>query len=320
MKRKVKVLTIEEIKEKMIHSSTENWPHSEPHFGLLPTQEGVKVLPLSPLAESGLLVLFLVDLVDYSFGLVLDAIEHLRAHLKNLPWDAVILTEEKYSFSRNPQFLDRFRMTRTFSSVPFLYDQKGDFFEHFQAKAGPRMVLLHRGNSVLNVPMTPDFPEQLKLLEQQLHDALRIDDPGLPLPVISRANFPRPMDKRLIPAEELILQGNWVQAAHAVASEDSQGAVSFPIQGYQVRLIATTHGNSREATRFSITFNDEPLPSAHFGAATRQAEKGIAVGEITKGSGIFEIIHSNVEMKGTIKIRFLNAVENPVILYGVRVA
>lgn len=320
MKRKVKILTLEEIKEKMIAQSAENWPHSEPHFGLLPTPEGIKVLPLSPQAESGLLVLFLVDLVDFSFGLVLDSVEHLRSSLKQLPWDAVMITEEKYAFSRSPQFLDRFRMTRSFSTIPFLYDQKGDYFEHFQANKGSRIVVLHRGNEVLNLPMTPDFAIQLARVEQQLHDALRIDDPGLPLPGIAQIHFPRPIDRRTIPADELTLQGNWIQAAHAVASEDSQGAVSFPIQGNQVRLIATNQGNSREPTRFSITFNDEPLSSAHFGAATRQAEKGIAVGEITKGSGIFEIIHSNVEMKGTIKIRFLNAVENPVIIYGVRVA
>ncbi|NDF14038.1 hypothetical protein EB061_01780 [bacterium] len=320
MKRKAKVLTLEEIKERMIHQSAENWPHSEPHFGLLPTQEGIKVLPFSHLAETGLLVLFLVDLVDFSFALVLDAVEHLRSSLSNLPWDAVIIAEEKYAFSRSPQFLDRYRITRSFSNIPFLYDQKGDYFGRFQAESSPRIVVLHKGIDVLNLPMGPDFAENLATVEQQLHDALRIDDPGLPLPDISRARFGRPMDRRLIPAKELILQGNWIQTADAVASEDSQATVSFPIQGNQVRLIATTHGNSRESTRMAISFNDEPLQSAHFGSATRQAEKGSAIAEVSKGAGIFEIIHSNVEMKGTVKIRFLNAVENPVILYGVRVA
>jgi hypothetical protein len=320
MKRKVKVLTLEEIKEKMLTQGAENWPHSEPHFGLLPTPEGIQLLPLSYLAETGLLVLFLVDLVDFSFSQVLEAVEHLRSSLSNLPWEVVIVAEEKYSFSRNPHFLDRYRITRSFSSIPFLYDQNGDYFARFRASSGHRMVVLHKGNEVLNLPMTPDFPGNLAKVEQQLHDALRIDDPGLPLPDIALAKFTRPMDRRLIPAEELILQGHWIQTTHAVASEDSQAAVSFPIQGYQVRLIATTHGNSRETTRMSITFNDEPLQSAHFGAATRQAEKGTAIAEVSKGAGIFEIIHSNVELKGTVKIRFLNAVENPIILYGVRIA
>jgi hypothetical protein len=320
MKRKVKVLTLEEIKEKMLHQTAENWSHSEPHFGLLPTQEGIKILPLSSLTETGLLVLFLVDLVDFSFGLVLDAVEHLRETLHHLPWEAVIIAEEKYTFSRNTHFLDRFRITRSFTSIPFLFDQTGDYFEHFQAKSGPRIVVLHRGNQVLNVPMMPDFPKHLAEVEQQLHDALRVDDPGLPLPDITLAQFSKPVDRRTLPAEELILQGNWVPTSHAIASEDSQAAVSFPIQGYQVRLIASTHGNSRESTRIAISFNDEPLPSAHFGAATRQAEKGMAIAEISKNAGVFEIIHSNVEMKGTVKIRFLNAVETPVIIYGVRIA
>ncbi len=320
MKRKEKVLTLEEIKEKLVQNQTPNWIHSAPLFGYVPGPEGIKILPLTSLVEKGIVVLFLVDVADYTFELVMDSIERLKSIYAGLPWIPTIAIEHKYIFLRNPKFFDRYRHSKVFASIPIYYDHQGEWFERYKAEKEPKIVILHQGNEILNIPLSSDMAAQMMKAELQFQEALRIDDQGLPLLDVALSSYKRPQDKRILPARELILDGNWVQASDSVMSEDSNASLSFHFEGSHLRLVAVTHPNARENARFTVSFNDEPLPSAHYGPGTRLGDKGNAISEINRVSGITEIVRSSLELKGTIKLKFLNAVENPVIIYGFRTA
>jgi hypothetical protein len=130
----------------------------------------------------------------------------------------------------------------------------------------------------------------------------------------------KPVDHRALSARDLLLAGNWMQANDSVVTEDSTAGLSFNFEGSHLRIVAITHPNARETARLTVSFNDEPLPSAHYGANTRLGDKGTAISEINRTSGLYELVSSSLTLKGKITLRFMNAVENPVILYGIRTA
>jgi hypothetical protein len=319
MKRKEKPLTIEEIKAGLKKQNSPNWLHSEPILSLYPTPEGIRILPLAERAESDLLLLFLVDLTHYSFELVLESIERLHHEYKGLPWKPVLVIEPKYLFLKDSRFFERFRAYKSFNSTPILFDTKGEWFDQFQAGNG-LILLLNRGIEILRVPLLPGVAEQISHAERALQDGLRLDDPGLPLFKVKPQEFARTADLRITTPQELTLTGNWMISPGSIMSEDSNAQISLYFEGTHLRVVANSHPNSREPTRFVITLNQEPLPSVHYGANTKLGEKGSSVSEIGKTQGIHELISANTPLRGDIRIKFLNAVENPVIIYGFRAA
>ncbi|MBU6154509.1 MAG: hypothetical protein KGP28_09435 [Bdellovibrionales bacterium] len=319
MKRKEKPLTIEEIKTKLTLENAGNWIHSEPHFSLISTPEGIRILPLSSKAETEILLLFFVDLTRYSSETVLEAIDRLHQEYKGLPWRPVLIIEPKYLFLRDSLFFDRFRSFKSFASTAILLDTKGEWFEHFNASEG-RILLLHRGMEILQTPILPEVSNQLSKIEHALQDGLRLEDPGLPLYRVRPQNFTHVPDLQVITPRELTTTGTWATTPTSIVSEDSNAQVSFYFEGTRLRFVANSHPNSREHTRFILTLNQEPLASSHYGSNTKLGEKGSSVSEIGKSHGIYELISSTTPLRGEIRINFLNAVENPVIVYGFRTA
>ena len=320
MKRKEKQLTLEEIKAKLIQQSQESWIHSDPLLALLPTTEGMKPLPLSPAIEQALTVILLFDFTEYAFELLLSAVERFSEEYKGLPWKVIIAFEPKYLFLKDLRFFDRFRSSKLFSQIPLYIDQRGEWFDHFKAKEASKIVLLDKGQEVLNFDLKSGVADQIARFEKTFQDALRVEDPGLPLLEAVPRELKSPGDRRICPARELTLGGNWIQGGDFAVSEDSNANLSFFFEGTRLRLVGIPHPNARESTRFVVLFNDEPIVSAHYGSAIRLGDKGTSVSEIDRTHGIFEIIDSENTLKGTIKIRFLNALENPIIIYGVRAA
>jgi len=319
MKRKEKVLTLEEIKARLIQQSAGNWLHSEPHFSLISTPEGIQVLPLSKTAESQILVVFLIDLTHYSAEGVLSTLDRFTQEYKGLPWSPVLVIEQKYLFLKDHHFFDRFRHHKSFANTPVFLDGAGDWFEHFKVEIGS-VIVLNRGREVFKESLAIDFESKISKMEQLLQDGLRVEDPGLPLFEVSEHAFDQGCDLKITEAGELALTGTWASTPGSVVTEDSNAQLSFHFEGTHLRLVGISHPNSREPTRFVITLNQEPLPSSHYGSATRLGEKGSSVSEVGKSHGVYELISSTNPLRGEIRIKFLNAVENPVILYGFRAA
>jgi hypothetical protein len=137
---------------------------------------------------------------------------------------------------------------------------------------------------------------------------------------VTRRETGKILEKGIIPFERLTLGGNWIQGSNTVMTEDSSASLSFPFEGEHLRLLANLHPQARDPSRFSIYFNDEPLASAHFGPHTYQGDRGNPTVELNRIQGVYEIIDAETPLRGKITFKFLNAVENPVILYSFRYA
>ena len=320
MRRKEKVLTIEEVKAKIIDQSTEKWLHSEPLLGIAAFSDGLKMIPLHSISEQGTLLLFMIDLGDYNVELVLEVLAQWMNEYKGLPWKPVIVFQPKYLFLKSSKFLDRFRSHQVFNSIPIFTDPLGEWFDYFGNSKESGLVIFHQGNVVFKENFGNQFHAKMKAAEKQFQDILRVDDPGLPLFEITDTITKKKPDLKKIELENLIQGGTWIQANDSLVTEDSNASLQFQFEGQCLRLLAITHPQARENTRFLIYLNDEPLSSVHYGKSTHQGDRGSAFSEINKSSGIFELIDADTPIKGKVTLKFLNTLQNPVIIYSLRSA
>lgn len=319
-KRKEKPLTLEEIKAKMVQQSEASWLHSTPLIGLAASSDGPVWLPLDPSASEGTLLLFLLDFGDYLSDAILDQISDLMDQYSRLPWRPVIAYQPKTLFLKQAKFFERYRNQSHFHLIPVYTDQTGDWFDTLNTNGAPTLAILHQGVVVFKESFSTDPMRTLFLAEEQLQKILRVEDPGLPLFGVTTRKTKKTLEKGVIPIESLDLGGNWIRGNQTVMTEDSSASVSFQFEGDHLRLLANLHPQARDPSRFSIFFNDEPLAGAHYGPHTYQGDRGNPTVELNRTQGVYEIIDAETTLRGKITLKFLNAVENPVILYSLRFA
>lgn len=317
-KKREKTISIEELKEKLITSSTQNWLNGEPQCAILPTPEGPKILWLYPKDTPSIVVLFLLDVGDYTTDRVFEQIVKWRDKYKKLSWKPIISFQQKYSFVKHSKFLERYKAVPQFNKIPIYYDPLGEWFEQYQTKDQPHLLFFNQDNLVFKEPLLPDFSKMMDQAENQFQEILRMDDPGLPLIDVQVSKTIEPTDKKFIPPESLTQMGRWVPANRSLVTEDTQAALSFPFEGKYLRLIGATHPQAREGSRIQVSLNNEPLPIPVHGEHVHMNEKGVSIMDINRTTGIYELIASEDVLKGTIQLKFLNALENPAIIYELR--
>jgi hypothetical protein len=316
-RRKERPLTLEEIKEKLIQAAGENWLHGEPLCGYTSLIDGGKIIPLSPKVEKSILVLFLLDAGDYTSDRALEALMRWQERYRKLPWTPIIAFRSKYLFQKVPRFFDRFRHIASFQALPLVIDPQDEWFQYFEAK-GPTLVFSYEGNTLFNEALLPDFAEQIENAERKLQENLHVRDPGLPMLEVEPIQVSLPIDTDRKLCTEIAQSGYWSAAGNAIASDDTNAKLSIPFSGTHLRLIAITHPQARENTKALIFLDDVPLNASVHGGNVHPGDRNQSVFEINKYSGVYELVKSDRKISGTITIKFLNAHENPVMIYELR--
>ena len=320
-RRKERPLSPEELKDKLTTTTAPHWLHSEPLCGLSPPVAGItQMISLTEIAEKELLVIVLLDAGDYLTDRMVEVVAEWKSRYRNLGWRPVIVFQQKYIFLKNSRFFDHFKNVSAFNVLPVYLDPDGTWYQHFDSKTAPKIVFLAQGTILFSMSLDQNFTSKIEDIELKLQETFRLEDAGLPLPKVRQTSLKLPLDHAKISSEQTVQTGHWVKSSESLASDDSQAALSFEFEGKSIRLIATTHPKARENTRALILFNDQPLPLIAFGDELHANDKGQAVMEVNRNTGIYEIVQSDTTLKGTLKIKFINAPENPVIFYEVRIA
>jgi hypothetical protein len=316
MKKREKILTLEEIKQKMLDTTASLWSHSTPLLSLIRFTDGPKLTPLSPEPYNQIFLVFLLDVANYHYEIVLDWIGDLKKKYRNLPWTPILAIQPNYLFVRNPKFIERLNLHPVFQSSPVFLDSTGEWFEFFKAQNSSTVLMIEKGITVVSERLFPNLSQQSKTIETLFQKILRNEDPGLPLLLAQMHSSKRPADTKIYQSSDYILSGQWISAGQAVVSEDSNATLSISIQTTHLRLIASPHPNARENTKFQLFLDNDPLPPNFFGTHVKPGEKNIAQSEINRAIGITELIRSDQPVQGTLKLKFMNAVENPMLIYG----
>jgi len=308
LKKRERVLTPVEFKAKQKRDYEQFWINSEAIFG-------ANLYPIVESFSKQVTVLFLLDVADFTTertAELLNQWHHKYAHLK---WDGILVFQQKYAFLKTHKFFDKFKNQKIF------LDPFGELFERFGSEKEPVAVILKDGELISSIPLLPNYIETTLQLEHQLQLALRIGDLGLPLPLIEKWTKKNvALDQKTVLPDGVSTFGEWNGNKNFLTTEKNGSVIAFPFKGKSLRLVAMAHPNARDSIKVSITFNEKSIPIALQNSLIQQEDLGITLFEINKTSGIYDLIHSEAELTGIIKLTFLNAFDNGAVFYGFKTA
>lgn len=308
LKKKERALTPEEFKAKQKRDYDPFWINTEAIFG-------ANLYPIAEVFSKQVTVLLLLDVADFTSERIAELLIQWNHKYSNLKWDGILVFQQKYAFLKNHKFFEKFKNQK------ILLDPFGELFERFGSDKEPVAVILKDGELVSSIPILPNFTEMVVQLELQLQKALRIGDQGLPLPMVEKpVKKNLPMEQKIISPEGVSTFGEWNGNKNLLTTEKNGSIIAFPFRGKFLRLIAMAHPNSRDAIKVSIAFNEKSLPIALQNSLIHQEELGVTTFEINKSSGIYDLIQSETELAGVVKLTFLNAFDNGAVFYGFRTA
>jgi hypothetical protein len=307
-KKREKEITPEQMKEKFRKEFSSFWLNSEVLFG-------ANLFPVANSFSQEVTIIFLLDASDFTTERVCEIMQSWSVKYSKLPWTPVIAFQQKYAFMKNSKFLERYRNQKIYLDV------FGDLFERFGSGSEPVAVLLKNGELISSMPLLPNISESLYALESELQKCLRLDDPGLPLPVPEKwAKKGLPMSQNVISAGNVTTSGEWNSTETMLFTENNNTTISVPFKGKHLRMIAMAHPNALEPVKASITFNEKSLYNGIQGPIVHDDNTGASIIEINKTIGNYDMIQSDHEISGIVKITFTNVYDVGVIFYGFRIA
>ena len=319
-KKKEKILTVAELKEKIKKEKADFWIHSEPQLSLIQTQEGLKIFPISDSVEKQITLIFLMEASDYFTDRILELIETWKKRYASLGWKPILVFQQKYTFIMHKRFLERYKGFACFESLPLYLDTFGELYEWGGAKDTPTILLLNQGNLIFKAPLFPDYDHQIQELEGKLQEALRLEDPGLPLPLIHEYKISGLIDKKTFYPKDVTLGGQWLEGQGTFMTDDIRATLTFNFTGKSFRFICSLHTQARDNSRIVIKFNQSSISERFCGKNIKLDEKKNTVIEINTSTGIYEVFKSDDEMSGVFEFIFKNAFESPIIFHEIKVA
>lgn len=318
-KKKQHVVTVEELRLMIKHDKASYWQHSAPLFGIVKTQGGLAFLPVDPIVEGKIILLFVLDPADFMAERAFELAELFRSRYKDLPWLTAFVFDQKYIFTGNPQFWDRFKKTPSFGHSPVYYDSNSEFSDWAKVEKFPKALFIKDGEVLQEFTLDGDAQKTFLTMEASFQEFLRKDDPGLPLPLLYEYELEAPVDVKKVVLEDIDLKGNWVTGASTAMTEDYNAVMIIPFEGTHLRMIASLHTTAREAaSRITVTFNDKPIMLPFVGSDITTDSNGATTFEVSRVQGIYDLFHSSEVVKGVFQLHLKNAVNSPVIYWGLR--
>ena len=312
LKKKERVLTQDELKIKLNKDFAPFWINSEVLFG-------PNLFPVSDAFSKKVTLLFLFDIADFTTEKTIEILNLWAHKYINLQWGGVLVFQQKHAFLKNPKFFERYKNQKIF------IDSFGELFKRFGSENEPVAVVLKNGEFVSSIPLNPNFSDAFLQIEQQLQVSLRTDDLGLPLPFVEKTVQKNISSKQQsVTPENVSTFGEWSGSSTMIMTEKNGSILSIPFKGKKLRLLAMAHPNSRDPVKVSITFNEKSVTGAYKGSIIHEDMTGATAGqtifELNKTTGIYDLINSENELTGVMKLTFLNTYDNPAIFYEFRIA
>ncbi len=320
-KKKQQALTLEELRVQIRLEKASYWLHSPPLYGLIKKGEEFELILVDPNLEKKILVIFILDPADTNSERVLEFIDVLKKRYPDLPWLPTLVFDQRYMFSKNPIFWDFFKKYANFNLLPIHMDSYGEFAEWAKIDTFTKAFFYLGGERTQEYILDGNLAKTFLQMETDLQQLLRVNDRGLPLPLLYEYELDGPVDRLKPKFSELTFNGHWIESPDNLMTEDHNATMIIPFEGKSLRLIASLHTTAREAaSRVIVTFNDKSIPPAILSQYVIADSHGVTTFEVTRFQGIFDLFFSKEVLKGTIKLTFKNAAISPVVFWGCRVS
>jgi hypothetical protein len=316
-KRKERPLTRDEMIERGKTERTEQWLHGEPQFMALPKPGGsAEFFAMNQETKDHVFIIFLgeatVPDVDSAFLLF----QALNKRYVRLPFVCGFVIPPRYPFTLRKDFYTRFEPHDEFKECFLWLDPTQEISRAFSISSDPTISVFHDGKEIKRFSMRETSDDWSLGIEEVLQNILREHDPGLPLPKRRSMDIPPTPTMEARPLREG-LSGAWVAHLGGALSSGPGCKVSFPIDGFGVRLIIDLDKPEQSGGRVLVRWNGENVPEEYSGADIKFGLKTQTLVEIDHSTGVYEVLKSTQgSIQGTLELEVIEPTDFPVVYFG----
>lgn len=307
LRKKERVLTPAEFKAKQKRDYAPFWFNTEVLFG-------ANLYPVAESFENNVNVLFLLDVADYTTERVLTLLDYWDDKYGKLNWNGILVFQQRYAFLNQAKFFERYKQQKVF------LDTFGELFQRFGSENEPVAVILKNNELITSMPLSKNFSQTAMQLELELQKSLRMGDPGLPLAAPGLLPEKSSKGQQSVGPDGVSTFGEWNGTNTLLVTEKNGSIISVPFKGKNLRLIAMAHPNSRDNIKIGITLNEKHISNAAQTSLIHEDNNGDTFFEINKTTGIYDLVQSDTELTGVIKLTFLNAYDNGAVFYAFKIS
>ncbi len=309
-KKKDRALTEDEIKAKLRLDLETQWINSTPKVGVYGVQDS-KIYILKPEIEPLFLMILAADPADFAIDATVHAFKSWEKRYYGLRWSAFWLIENKYPFLKNPKIFEKF-------PYPIFLEAKPDLNKLLR-KDGTAVLSTHFHGTWTHHKLSEPLAQILSKVEYDLQIALRKNDEGLPLPEISDPEIQGHQNGNVIYPKDLLLEGDWKTLPEWVETADPKASLKLQMNGKLLRLTSSLTVKAFDSCKVRITLNGERIPDHSLGAQVKTTEEFTSEFSIHRGAGVYNLIQAQESIQGEVRLEFLTAEHNPVIIHDIRV-
>ncbi len=295
------------------------WFGSDPLLIGLEQGGGYQAFPLNRDFVKKLWLILIVDPTTFLGESILDLIREWEKRYRVLSLNVLVIYSVRYQFQKNPRAAQRWIEGEATTCVRCV-DVNSRLVSAFHATDLPKVLLFREGVRLFeyigkNWIFETDF---------QIHKALRMADPGLPLPPVLQGLDHLTLDTQMVDLNSttlgfpgLSLLGNWSHDEEKIWTNDEDARLNFRSFGSEVALLARPKEESDSTPTLVVELNGLPPYDAVRGSSLRVSESSDLVASLN-GLNLFSILTELPTHERNVTVRFKNIKECPIEIYGLR--
>lgn len=258
-------------------------------FGCLPQIMGVRKddhytpYPLDPKFLKTPWLIFFLDPTEYAYESVLIYAKEWNRRFTSLSVSFLLVITSQYDFFKSEEFIKKFSEENT-TPFPTVFDTQNTLKKSFQIQSDLPTVLLFDKMKIL---FKYEGQEWVHKIEPELHQFLRMNDPGLAL-----LPYYQPIKEKIILNQESLrfnnkkdiknltsfiqLKGAWEITENFIIPKDSSTTLEFESPAPFVALIAQplTSPTPKNPIEILVEINGEPVYDSIAGSSLILDESG----------------------------------------------
>ena len=295
------------------------WAGSDPLLiGL--EQNGVnQVFPLDGDFVKQLWLIVIVDPVTFWGYSILELIREWETRYRGLSLKFLVIYSARYRFQKSSEAARKW-----FEEIPTnmirCFDSEARLSAAFGASDFPKALLFRNGEKIFEC----SGPDLIPRVDFQIHQALRIGDPGLPLRPVLQGIDGLYFDSKVIdlnskslPPLGVELTGSWESDQEKVWTKDGDATLSFTSPASEVAILAFATETAESVPYLGIELNGLPPFDSARGKHLRVSENADLIVPLND-CRLYSILTELPKGERRVTVRFKNLKTSSVEIYGLR--
>lgn len=295
------------------------WVGSDPLLIGLEQQGAMQAFPLDRDFIKQFWLILIVDPTTFWGSSVVRVIQEWESRYRSLSLKFLVIYSTLYEFQREPSQVHQWVSDELPSCVQCL-DANSNLVAAFRGTALPKALLFNQGQKLFET----SSPHWISDMDLQIHLALRMTDPGLPLQTNLKGIDGLVVDNQSIPLNLTSLSqskiqflGDWSGDETKIWTQDPNAAIQLVSPGSEVAVLARPQNEAENFPQMSVELNGLPPYDSARGSSIRVSDALDLSAHVNRAK-LFSLLVNLPAHERDVTIRFKDLKDTPLEVYGLR--